>query len=207
MPRQRRHRGQPGQSETAPPGCRSSSPGEVQFQQNHEDLRRMKAGVRMSRRRRPASGPSASDFRARGLNWAHRRRRVDGNPAVLSPMGHCGWGDRRTRKRRDRIGDVARFGHQNRAILEQAVGSRPRADRAASPEQRTPAGRFSPGQSCADQRARALGCLDHDKPERQSGDDPVSTRKILRPRLPAEGHFGDDCPAAFGDLVGQLGVF
>ena len=42
-----------------------------------------------------------------------------------------------------------------------------------------------------DQRARALGGLDDDDPERQSGDQAVAAREIAAARLPAERHFGE----------------
>ena len=177
-------------SDTAPPEWRSQPSGEVEFQQNH-DRPAPDAGPvwrMMFVDRRPASG------RALRRCVRGRRRRAAASAAKSGGSSTCGRrGDRRcpTAARcasRMSLG----LGHEDRAVLEQAVGAAARGS-SGEPGTAKTSRPNSPASRARDQRAGALRRLDHDKPERQAGDDPVAARKILRARLPAERHFARRC--------------
>src|SRR5690606_33162670 len=57
-----------------------------------------------------------------------------------------------------------------------------------------------------DQRARALGRFDHDDAECNARDKAIAAREVLRTRLPAERHFGQQHAAMLDDAARERNV-
>ena len=135
-------------------------------------------------------GPSASTTRSRSFSPGGGVARKSGGSSSTA-------GRRRAAPVSGAIaaGNIGRVGDQGGAVLEQAVGAG-----GARVERRSGHGKHQPahlaGKPGADQRAGALGRLDHDQSQGRAGDQAVAARKILGARLPAERHFGNDGAAA-----------
>ncbi len=155
---------------------------------------------RSARRPRPASG-SALRSGARGRPLLGSTSAKDSAPRSGSQSGSSR-AVRDGSASLDALDDVGCRGHELGALLDQMVAAfGPRIERRAGDGKDLAV--LLERQPRRDQRARALGRLDHHDPERQTRDQPVAARKILRPRLPAHRHFGEQHAAIVEDRAGQ----
>ena len=174
--------------------------GEVELEQDHEDLRRMQPRVADDLVDADRGRAERLDDAVALVVAGRRRRRKVRRFLELLVFRRLDAG-----ARRDLLDDVARLGDQDGAVLEQLVGAgRARVERRAGNREDQPS--HLAGEPGTDQRARAVCRLDDDQPERQAGDQAVAARKIPGARLPSERHFRDHGAAALGDFRGKVDI-
>ena len=142
---------------------------------------------RTSRRPATGDGPSSSSIALR----AARRRRPRPVPASNGSAGSATRPIADGRERLDHVGGVL---DQRRAVADQLVAAlRARIERRAGHRHHlAPRLRRQPR---GDQRARPRRRLDHHRPGREPGDDPVAIGEMARARLGPRRHFGEHQPA------------